>query len=102
MFSPAVRLFHWHCTSDLRVSLLVKPLTLEAWRSIFRLLRDTVVRSFVKCGIALPTSKQRDNELNQCWWPRELYNRPLERQGADYDFMNMISDYDFHDFMTMI
>jgi len=27
-------------------------------------IRDTVVRSFVKCGIASPTSGQRDSEIN--------------------------------------
>ena len=39
-------------------------LTLKAWQDFSRRLRDTVYRSFVKCGIALPTSGQRDSEIN--------------------------------------
>jgi len=36
----------------------------QAWQEISRRPRDTIVRSFVKCGIALPTSGQRDDEIN--------------------------------------
>lgn len=36
----------------------------KAWQDISRRLRDTIIRSFAKCGIALPTSGQRDNEIN--------------------------------------
>ena len=36
----------------------------QAWQEIFRRLRDTIVRSFVKCRIALPTSGQRNDEIN--------------------------------------
>ena len=36
----------------------------QAWQDVSRRLRDTIIRSFVKCGIALPTSGQRDNEIN--------------------------------------
>ena len=35
-----------------------------AWQDISRRLRDTIIRSFAKCGIALPISGQRDNEIN--------------------------------------
>ena len=35
-----------------------------AWQEISRRLKDTVIRSFVKCGIALPISGSRDNEIN--------------------------------------
>ena len=58
------RLFHPHCASHLRDSLLLKPLTLDARQDISRRLRDTVIRSFEKCGIALPTSGQRDREIS--------------------------------------
>ena len=27
-------------------------------------IKDTIVRSFVKCGIAIPTTGERDNEIN--------------------------------------
>ena len=36
----------------------------QAWQDVSRRLRDTIIRSFVKCGIVLPTSGQRDNEIN--------------------------------------
>ena len=62
--SAPVRLFYRHEALDLRVSLLLAPLTLEASQDISRRLRDTVVRPFVKCGIALLNSGQRDVEIN--------------------------------------
>ena len=34
------------------------------WQQISRLLKDTVIRLFVKCGIALPISVSRDSEIN--------------------------------------
>ena len=34
------------------------------WQEISRLLKDTVICSFVKCGIALPISGSRDSEIN--------------------------------------
>jgi len=36
----------------------------QAWQEISRRLRETIVRSFEKCGIALPTSGQRDNFIH--------------------------------------
>ena len=36
----------------------------QAWQDVSRRLRDTIIRSFVKCGIVLPTSGQRGNEIN--------------------------------------
>ena len=36
----------------------------QAWQDVSRRLLDTIIRSFVKCGIVLPTSGQRDNEIN--------------------------------------
>ena len=35
-----------------------------AWQKTSRRLEDTVIRSFVKCGIALPISGSRDSEIN--------------------------------------
>jgi len=35
-----------------------------AWQETSRRLKDTVIRSFVKCGIALPISGSRDSEIN--------------------------------------
>ena len=35
-----------------------------AWQGISRRLKDTVIRSFVECGIALPISGSRDSEIN--------------------------------------
>ena len=35
-----------------------------AWQEISCRLKDTVIRSFVKCGIALPIHGSRDTELN--------------------------------------
>ena len=34
-----------------------------AWQETSRRLKDTVIRSFVKCGIALPISGSRDSEI---------------------------------------
>ena len=34
------------------------------WQEISRWLKDTVIRSFVKCGISLPISGSRDSEIN--------------------------------------
>ena len=36
----------------------------KAWRETSRRIKDMVIRSFVKCGIVLPTSGERDNEIN--------------------------------------
>ena len=36
----------------------------QAWQETSRRLRETVVRSFVKCGIALQTSGSKDSEIN--------------------------------------
>ena len=36
----------------------------QAWQEVSRRLKDTVVRSFVKCGIALPIDGSRDSEIN--------------------------------------
>ena len=36
----------------------------QAWQETTRRLKDTIIRTFVKCGIALPTSGERDNEIN--------------------------------------
>ena len=36
----------------------------QAWQEISRRLRETIVRSFEKCGIALPTSGQWDNLIH--------------------------------------
>ena len=35
-----------------------------AWQETSRRLKDTVIRSFVKCGISLPISGSRDSEIN--------------------------------------
>ena len=35
-----------------------------AWQEISRRLKDIVIRSFVKCGIALPITGRRDSEIN--------------------------------------
>ena len=40
----------------------------QAWPDVSGRRRDTIVRSFVKCGIALPTSGQRDSEINLSGW----------------------------------
>ena len=36
----------------------------KAWQETCRRIKDMVIRSFVKCGIALPTSGERDNEIS--------------------------------------
>ena len=35
-----------------------------AWQETSRRLKDTVIRSFVKCGISLPIYGSRDSEIN--------------------------------------
>ena len=35
-----------------------------AWQETSGRLKDTVIRSFVKCGISLPISGSRDSEIN--------------------------------------
>ena len=35
-----------------------------AWQETSCRLKDTVIRSFVKCGISLPISGSRDSEIN--------------------------------------
>ena len=35
-----------------------------AWQETSRRLKDTVIRSIAKCGIALPISGSRDSEIN--------------------------------------
>ena len=35
-----------------------------AWQDISRRLRETMIRSFEKCGIALPLDGSRDSEIN--------------------------------------
>ena len=36
----------------------------QAWQETSRRLREAVVRSFFKCGIALPTSGSKNNKIN--------------------------------------
>jgi len=37
----------------------------QAWQHLSRCLKkSTIIRSFVKCGFALPTSGERDDEIN--------------------------------------
>ena len=37
------------------------------WQETSRRLEDTVIRSFVKCGITLPISGSRNSEINIRW-----------------------------------
>ena len=39
-------------------------LACTAWQETSRRLKDTVIRSFLKCGIAMPISGSRDSEIN--------------------------------------
>ena len=36
----------------------------RVWQETLRWLKDTVILSFVKCGITLPISGSRDSEIN--------------------------------------
>ena len=60
-----------------------------AWQETSRRLKDTVIRSFVKCGISLPTSGSRDSEIN-------IDGLPDYRMGesADIDEIEFFSDSD--------
>ena len=59
----------------------------RAWQEISRPLKDTVIRSFVKCGIALPISGSRDSEIN-------IDGLPDYRMGesADVEEIEFFSD----------
>ena len=55
-----------------------------AWQEISRRLKDTVIRLFVKCGIALPIHGSRDSELNIDGLPdyrMNWMNQPMLRKG---------------------
>ena len=49
-------------TSDRRVFFTKRVDT--TWQEILSRLKDTAIRSFVKCCIALPISGSRDSEIN--------------------------------------
>ena len=58
-----------------------------AWQETSRRLKDTVIRSFVKCGISLPISSSRDSEIN-------IDGLPDYRMGesADIEEIEFFSD----------
>ena len=58
-----------------------------AWQETSRRLKDTVNRSFVKCGISLPISGSRDSEIN-------IDGLPDYRMGesADIEEIEFFSD----------
>ena len=58
-----------------------------AWQETSRRLKDTVIRSFVKCGISLPISGSRDSEIN-------IDGLPDYRMGesADIEEIEFFSD----------
>ena len=60
-----------------------------AWQETSRRLKDTVIRSFVKCGISLPISGSRDSEIN-------IDGLPDYRMGesADIEDIEFFSDSD--------
>ena len=60
-----------------------------AWQETSRRLKDTVIRSFVKCGISLPISGSRDSEIN-------IDGLPDYRMGesADIEEIEFFSDSD--------
>ena len=60
-----------------------------AWQETLRRLKDTVIRSFVKCGISLPISSSRDSEIN-------IDGLPDYRMGesADIEEIEFFSDSD--------
>ena len=61
----------------------------KAWQETSRRLKDTVIRSFVKCGISLPISGSRDSEIN-------IDGLPDYRMGesADIEEIEFFSDSD--------
>ena len=60
-----------------------------AWQETSHRLKDTVIRSFVKCGISLPISGSRDSEIN-------IDGLPDYRMGesADIEEIEFFSDSD--------
>ena len=60
-----------------------------AWQETSRRLKDTIIRSFVKCGISLPISGSRDSEIN-------IDGLPDYRMGesADIEEIEFFSDSD--------
>ena len=60
-----------------------------AWQETSRRLKDTVIRSFVKCGIPLPIFCSRDSEIN-------IDGLPDYRMGesADIEEIEFFSDSD--------
>ena len=60
-----------------------------AWQETSRRLKDTVIRSFVKCGISLPISGSRDSEIN-------IDGLPDYRMGesADIEEIEFFTDSD--------
>ena len=61
----------------------------RAWQETSRRLKDTVIRSFVKCGISLPISGSRDSEIN-------IDGLPDYRMGesADIEEIEFFTDSD--------
>ena len=60
-----------------------------AWQETSRRLKDTVIRSFVKCGISLPISGSRDNEINIDGFPDYRMG-----ESADIEEIEFFSDSD--------
>ena len=56
----------------------------KAWQETFCKLKETVIRSFAKCGIALPTSGGRDEEIN-------LEGLPYYKIGQSFDVEGLVS-----------
>lgn len=57
------------------------------WQETFRRLKDTVIRSFVKCGIALPISGSRDSKFNIDGLPKYRMD-----ESADVEEIELFSD----------
>ena len=56
----------------------------KAWHEISRRLKDTVIRSFVKCGIALPISGSRNSEINIDGLPDYCMNESADLKEIEF------------------
>ena len=55
-----------------------------AWQETSRRLKDTVIRSIVKCGVALPISGSRDSEINIDGLPDYRMGESVDVEEIDF------------------
>ena len=61
------------------------------WREASHLLKDTVIRSFAKCGIALPISGSSDREINTGVLPNYHINESADAEEIKFSLIQTLS-----------